>query len=756
MFALVSILVVYFCFILLLYSIHNFYNMKENIIGFGNLRNKTKTSVSNVTEIYQELLYTNQSTFSVFSTTIMNNNMLSKIIDNSTTTYSSTKSDIYYSLSNSFSTTNFYNKTSRILDDSILTSRVETQNEESSLLSTLLTTLNYFPISSESTQIDNSVNFSTTTSMVIYATSTKTFSSTLNQEKTLENLLITLKDIKSTISTESINETTLTFEQTTSPSCIDAISSASVTLNSSICTTISSYQPSFEYSFYFGYPILQIIGCNNAKIVLNCPQNHFLNIYSAYYGIQSQTQTLCTLSSSINSPSVCFRSDSFNLIYSLCQNKTSCYLYSNRAYFGDPCTGFDNKQLLVQYQCVDKLTLARLNSCPKITKVNSECPSLTSPFQYQQTWCDFTKITLTCLNNKILKILCAVYGIDPNIRSCGLYYTGSPTSCNSFSTLNKIREACNNKINCSLNINLLNNICPKSYAPILIIQYECIDMSTNIIPYCNTNSQMVTKTSTTSTTYKCSPYSAINPSFISSYDSNFNNFLINENIVCYGSKLNIYCKSNTLIHIYSAYFGIQSLTNSLCVTNNRLIDFEEPTQCFIPYSYDRIVQKCEYKNNCIIESTEIGLNISDPCPDFQSQEQLFVQYQCIESSLFNITLDQCDINTEIPFPCALNEMNINEGIWCDNGLGNGSILNILCPDDKLITILCSFYGLHSRMTTCNEQLNTLPICFYNNTITTLEILCNGKNSCILNDFNLTFMDACSGLSKTLYLKWICS
>ncbi len=680
-------------------------------------------------------------------------NIFTKYIDISST-ISNTNSYVNSGV-NIYSFTNIYNSlTTEFIDKNNL-SKNSINKTTSLLLDTIqVTTVNFKTIIIESnikpTLLANSINLLTSISL---SNQTVIYPEFLDTK--IEN--ITSKKNESIISTVAINESILTIQQSNFPNCIEFISPTSIIMNNSICSTNSPYQPLFEYDFYFGYPILQIIACNDGKIVLNCPKDQFINIYSSYYGIQQNTQTDCTLTSTIESPSICYRSDSFNIIYSLCQNKTSCYLHANRAYFGDPCIGFDNKQLFIQYQCVDSSILTILNNCPKITKVDSICPSLTSSSQYQKTWCDISNITLTCFNNKIIKILCAVYGIDPNIRKCGLYYIGAPTSCNSNSTLTNIKTACNDRTSCSLNSSKLINICPKAYAPILIIQYECIDIPTGLLPYCNYSNSMLKSTSekTPILIGKCSSQSSIYPSFLSSSNFTSNEFLIYQQIACYGSKLNIYCKPNSVIHIYSTYFGIQSLTNSLCVSNNRMIGFEEPTQCFIPFSYDRIVQKCEYKNYCIIESTETGLNISDPCPDFQTQEQLFIQYQCIDLNFYNITLDKCVINKETSLPCSSLEENAYEGTWCDNGLGNGSSLYIKCSNDRLITILCSFYGLHSSIITCNEKSLTLPICYYNNTLTTLELLCNGKMSCFINDFSLTFLDACGGLSKSLYVSWKC-
>jgi len=64
--------------------------------------------------------------------------------------------------------------------------------------------------------------------------------------------------------------------------------------NKNECPSTLFYSPTFlsiDNSFLNGFPINQEIGCHGAKIILKCPQNHFIYLLAGYYGIQSRTVT---------------------------------------------------------------------------------------------------------------------------------------------------------------------------------------------------------------------------------------------------------------------------------------------------------------------------------------------------------------------------------------------------------------------------------------------------------------------------------
>ena len=104
---------------------------------------------------------------------------------------------------------------------------------------------------------------------------------------------------------------------------------------------IISSMPQFltvERSVAFGYPISQIIICNNAIALLTCPTGQFIHIYSAYYGVQSDTATPCVVVGS-STPALCFSNYTLNRLNAMCEAKQSCSILVTSSNFGEPCLG---------------------------------------------------------------------------------------------------------------------------------------------------------------------------------------------------------------------------------------------------------------------------------------------------------------------------------------------------------------------------------------------------------------------------------
>jgi hypothetical protein len=502
---------------------------------------------------------------------------------------------------------------------------------------------------------------------------------------------------------------------------------------------------------------------------LKCPIDQMISIYSAYYGIQPYTQTYCTKTSNRKSPSICFQSNSYDTIKSQCHGKNSCKIGATQFFFTEPCNGFKNKQLFVQYQCVNSSILNQMNACTPNQNVDSICPSLSKPSQKQDEFCSLSSFSIQCKLTEYINIICASYGIDPNNRPCALNsaYNGAPTACDSYDTLLQLKLACDGNPSCDANsISVTNFACLSSYALSLIVQWECLanwpitttttttTTDSNSLNYCSSNKYIPIDT--------CPSQSVIVPSFLN--DSSITNFdyPIYQQVSCYGSKIDLICQPNTIIHVYSAYYGIQSQTSTECVTTNygnlNPITIEAPALCYSPLTFSQIQIFCETKSSCSLISSSTGLNVVDICPAFQLRQQLFIQYQCVDTSLYNATVGQCNPSKSIPAICPsiTGSTNIKEGTWCDNYLGMGSIMSINC-NSALISIQCAFYGLHPSISTCNIQLPNSPVCYLASTFTKLDALCSGKNVCSLSDFNtlLTNNDPCGGLDKTLYVQWKC-
>ena len=159
-------------------------------------------------------------------------------------------------------------------------------------------------------------------------------------------------------------------------------------------------------------------------------------------------------------------------------------------------------------------------------------------------------------------------------------------------------------------------------------------------------------------------------------------YLINQQIACSNSIINLVCPTNQFIHIYAAYFGIQAKTLSNCVT----LSATSPTNCFNKAVFTTINSTCEYQNNCTIIATVSRLG--DPC--FGNSKQLLIQYQCIDVNTINI-LNQCPINTNTSSACPyLNDSSIQEVQLCEP-----SIMTIQCTAPSLIQIVCAYYGIDS-------------------------------------------------------------
>jgi hypothetical protein len=139
----------------------------------------------------------------------------------------------------------------------------------------------------------------------------------------------------------SIEVTTTTLSTiTTTNKCVSTTAKSIIpsTYDTNSCPSNRVYQPSFlttKNSYSHGYPILQAIICFGGSLDLKCPTSSYLNIYSAYYGIQHDTTTYCTRNSNTKSPSICYSSSSYDTIKYLCQEKNNCKVGATSFYFTD-------------------------------------------------------------------------------------------------------------------------------------------------------------------------------------------------------------------------------------------------------------------------------------------------------------------------------------------------------------------------------------------------------------------------------------
>jgi len=168
-------------------------------------------------------------------------------------------------------------------------------------------------------------------------------------------------------------------------------------------------------------------------------------------------------------------------------------------------------------------------------------------------------------------------------------------------------------------------------------------------------------------------------------------YVINQQIACSGSIVNLVCPINQYIHIYSAYFGIQSATPSSCLTLSAL----SPTNCFSKAAFTAINSTCEYKNNCSIIAT-VG-QLGNPC--YGSTPQLLVQYQCLDMNTATI-LNQCPFNSNTSSACSTpTDPTVQTQYWCEP-----SLMQISCTGGNVIQIVCAYYGIDSTYQ-CPGNLN---------------------------------------------------
>lgn len=130
------------------------------------------------------------------------------------------------------------------------------------------------------------------------------------------------------------------------------------------CQSTSPYEPEYisnSSQLYFGYPISTLILCEDARLILVCPNDLVVHIYAAYFGVQQSTSTsacvdLTTTSTgdSLELNAKCYVRQGFDVIQANCEGKSRCDVRATAATMGGPnlCPEI-SKQVFVQYQCVD-------------------------------------------------------------------------------------------------------------------------------------------------------------------------------------------------------------------------------------------------------------------------------------------------------------------------------------------------------------------------------------------------------------------
>lgn len=315
------------------------------------------------------------------------------------------------------------------------------------------------------------------------------------------------------------------------------------------------------------------------------------------------------------------------------------------------------------------------------------------------------------------------------------------------------------------------NVCA-GFTSSLFVQWSCVSntsetttstpssptsswLSTSTIPTCafNISQTMINDTCTTSSPYE--------PSVLVNSTRTYFGYPISQQIVCQGSRLIVLCPLELVIHVYSAYYGIQSTTMSATCSSSSSSS-ETPAKCYIPNALESIRGTCEGARSCSLRASSNSLGGGDYCPSFG--KQLLVQYQCVHPSVLNSTaMLKCNRAAEssaVPSVCESVENNSNSTnqvqskTWCD-----GSSVSITCPSGRTIRIVCAFYGVHPDImkNTCNvAALVNPPVCYFASSASVLGATCDGRSSCSIDQLSSKFtLDPCVGLDKALFAQWRC-
>jgi hypothetical protein len=462
----------------------------------------------------------------------------------------------------------------------------------------------------------------------------------------------------------------------------------------------------------------------------------------------------------------------------LCEQKESCLIDTN--YLGDPCQyGIlnDQKQLTVQYQCVDSTFFTTyLQTCPPDTSMKYNCPLIPDdPTVVTLKSCNNLSLRLRCLNGDVIEIVCAFYGADPIENSeCNLYNGPEvATSCYGKNSVEVFKTKCDGKTSCTVisegsdyNSFLIDSEEPcTSSSKLTLVQYKCVDPSAS--SQTTTPSPPVTLDPNECTQYiqpngTCPTSSPHLPMFLNGSLQVSYEYPLLQTIVCDESTVVLVCPANQVIHIYAGYYGIQSQTETQCKQTTT----ERPFMCSRISSLTMIHSMCEREQTCSIEVNGNSFNGGNPadvlCSNYE--RQLLLQYQCVDDYTLESgsgVIKSCLPSIPTTIDLAICESieknyNIQQNIVCD-----GDDLMIKCPQGRKISILCSFYGINPSFSeyTCDPFINTQSdiICYFKNPSYLISNCIN--NECLISgqpDFTNVFGEPClSGVKKMLFLQWKC-
>ena len=185
---------------------------------------------------------------------------------------------------------------------------------------------------------------------------------------------------------------------------------------------------------------------------------------------------------SSEAPAKCYFPSVYSHVNTSCEYKNTCLITANSKAFlvADPCPTY-SKQLFIQYQCMDHMSLnSAIHECYQNKTVPIICPLLsTDGSLLEATACDTDNapLSLKCPSGQLIDIVCAFYGLHPSIASCVL--PANVPVCYFASALNNVTVACTGQQACSITfLNTFADPC-NGMDKALYVQYKCKNVNSN-------------------------------------------------------------------------------------------------------------------------------------------------------------------------------------------------------------------------------------------------------------------------------------
>ncbi|XP_053547109.1 protein eva-1 homolog C-like [Bombina bombina] len=237
--------------------------------------------------------------------------------------------------------------------------------------------------------------------------------------------------------------------------------------------------------------------------------------------------------------------------------------------------------------------------------------------------CDGDLITVTCPHKTSISILSAFYGrriSSQNLCPSVLEKSEENMFCSSPTALQKLYDECQDHRSCQLLVNSRifgSDPCPDTNKYLLV-------------------------------SYKCKP----------------DNYKVRR--VCEDEQLNLVCRNNSLLSIYSATYGRALHGNPECASKNKT---SPEYECYAQTSLRKVFRRCHRRHNCtIIADTR---TFGDPCfPG--TMKHLTVSYTCVPRRLLE------EIGSSSTDPFSLSDST--HGGWY-----TGPRLSMLSEDAMILT-----------------------------------------------------------------------